>query len=116
MKDTLIAIPLLILLALIVNPLHWWMPSMFQMLLLIGMFITFSVFAVFILREHPLDEREGLHRMLAGRSAFLAGGTILMIGIVVQELHDSLDVWLVYALITMIIAKLATYRYNNALK
>lgn len=75
---------------------------------------VFAVFAIFILREKVQDEREALHRMLAGRVAFLTGSALLTIGIVVQSLQDAVDVWLVIVLVAMVLSKLATRLYSDS--
>lgn len=113
MKETIIASALVILLIVIVNPLHLWMPTMMQMLILVGILAAFSIFAVFVMRENAHDEREGLHRMLAGRIAFLSGAAVLTVAIVIQELHETLDVWLVVALVVMILAKIGAGIYSD---
>jgi hypothetical protein len=113
MKESLVSIALITLLVLIVNPIHLWMPSMLVEMLLVLALVAFGSFAVFVLREHPTDEREGQNRMFAGRTAFLAGAIVLMLGIIIQSLRDALDVWLVYALVAMIIAKIFMYKYSD---
>jgi len=113
MKETTIAVILLLLLVAVLNPFHFWMPSMVQMIILVLILIAFSLFAIFVLREQVVDEREGLHRMLAGRVAFLAGGATLIVGIIMQTLKDSLDSYLVVALVVMIVAKIGTRLYTD---
>jgi hypothetical protein len=113
MKETIIASVLIVLLVVIVNPFHLWMPTMLQMLVLIGILAAFSLFAAFVLRERVTDEREGLHRMLAGRTAFLAGAAVLTIAIIAQELQGALDVWLVVALVVMVLAKIGAAIYSD---
>jgi cobalamin synthase len=113
MKETIIALALIVLLIVIMNPLHLWMPTMLQMLVLVGILAAFSIFAVFVLRERAADEREGLHRMLAGHAAFLTGAAVLTVAIIIEELHGALDVWLVIALVIMILAKIGAALYSD---
>lgn len=51
----------------------------------------FAIFAGFILKEKPRDEREAWHRMYADRIAFLVGTAILLVAIAVQGLGYVLD-------------------------
>ena len=98
---------------LVLNPFHLWMPTMLAMALLAGLFVVFGVFAVFVMRERAVDEREEQHRSFAGRVAFLTGAILLMLGILVEDLQHNLDPWLVIALAGMIIAKLGARVYSD---
>lgn len=112
-KEVVIALTLVILAILLLNPFHFWMPDMVLMAMLALVLVVFSLFASFILRESARDERDSLHRMLAGRVAFLSGASVLMLGIVYQAYGHVLDVWLVIALIAMIVAKIAARLYSD---
>ena len=107
-KETIVTICLIAIAILLLNPFHFWMPDMMVMCMLAIALTLFGIFASFILREKPVDERDDVHRALAGRNAFLSGSSILMIGIVIQGYAHSVDPWLVFSLITMILVKLAT--------
>ena len=97
---------------LILNPLHFWMPTMLHMAVLACAVIAFGAFSVFVLSEHAHDEREDVHRMFAGRVGFLMGGAVLLFGIIVESLMESLDPWLVGALLAMILAKIGAHIYS----
>ncbi len=112
-KETTVAVLLIILLELILNPFHFWMPSMMLVSILVAAVVIFSLFASLILREKVSDEREGIHRMLAGRNAFLTGAIISIIGIVIQSFSHHVDPWLVITLVAMVIVKLATRMYSD---
>lgn len=92
----------------LINPFEVWMPDMAHMTVLGVTVAAFGVLSLFIVHETSEDERDDAHRMLAGRAAFMAGSLVLLVGIVVQTLADNLDSWLVVALVSMVIAKLAT--------
>ena len=77
------------------------------------LFVAFVLFAIFVWKEKAADEREQVHRMLAGRVAFLTGSSILVLGIIVQEMQGKLDKWLVYSLVGMIVAKVVALKYNR---
>jgi len=73
----------------------------------------FGLFASFILREKVVDERDGFHRTLAGRNAFLAGAGVLTLGIVIQGYSHAVDPWLVVALVGMIVVKIGTRAWSD---
>ena len=74
---------------------------------------AFGVVVVFVLREQAVDEREQAHRALAGRLAFLAGSSILILGIVVQGIGGIVDQWLAFALAAMIVTKIGVRMYSD---
>lgn len=90
------------------------MPTMFSSIILIGLAIVFVIFAIFVWREKPQDEREEKHRLIAGRVGFLVGAGILVAGIVIETLKHELDSWLLLTLAAMILGKLlATLYYQT---
>lgn len=111
--EILTSIVLIILSVLLLNPFYFWMPDMFVVLILAILFILFSVYASFVIREGASDEREGYHRMMAGRNAFLVGAGVLLLGIGFQTLSHSVDKWLVLALVGMILAKIITRIWSD---
>ena len=109
-----ISFVLVILTVLLLNPFHFWMPNMIHMMVFALTLVMFALFATFILREKVQDERDAVHRMLSGRVASLVGSTFLVIGIIIQSLRDTLDVWLVVVLVTMVLSKLITRIYSDS--
>ncbi len=79
MKEPVIASILIILLVIFLNPFKLLMPPPFLSMLIIFLLAFFGIFVAIIWKEHPRDEREHFHRMLAGRYAFLAGSSILIL-------------------------------------
>ena len=119
MKDNLkieivVSLLLVVLTVLVLNPYHFWMPSMMHILVLALTLVALAFFEIFILREKIQDERDTVHRMLSGRAAFLTGSTLLTIAIVVQTLKDEVDVWLVIILVSMVLSKLITRIYSDS--
>ena len=100
-----------VLLFTLTDPFMYWMPSMVQMLALTIAAALLVIFSGFFIRERAGDEREVLHRMQAGRAAFLSGISILTIALVFQGLHHEIDAWIPMALIAMISAKLVARWY-----
>ncbi|OHA05522.1 MAG: hypothetical protein A2934_05450 [Candidatus Sungbacteria bacterium RIFCSPLOWO2_01_FULL_47_10] len=104
---------LLILLALLLDPFHVWMPDEFSMFVVLVLIMLFMFFASFVWRERGKDEREAFHIQTAGRMAFLAGACFLLIGIVYQSFQHTVDPWLVLALSIMILAKAGGFIYGR---
>lgn len=114
MKSELLLSGILIfLLLLFLDPFGFMAPD-FVMMLVFILLIVFAVFAAMFWKEKPRDEREQMLRSLAGRYAFLAGSSVLVCGIVVQEFQHALDPWLIYALIAMIAGKIIGHMWGNS--
>lgn len=90
----------------LVDPMHWFMPTMLQMAALAALVAAFAVLAVFLVREEARDEREEQLRSSSSRTGFLLGAGVLVIAIAVQGYMDMLDHWLVYALLAMVLGKI----------
>ncbi len=104
---SILAATILILLVAILNPGHFWMPSMVHMSISISLLLFVALFGVFVWNEKARDEREEMHKHKVGRIAYLVGTTVLVIGIFVQSLgHHYPDPWMVAALGSMILTKL----------
>lgn len=103
--DIILPITLITALILLANPYMFWMPNTLHMAILAFFVIAFALFSAFIWNEHAADERENLHRFIVGRYAFLAITTILVIGVTIQTINHTLDIWLVAALVVGILAK-----------
>jgi len=113
LKETIVTAALIAIAILLLNPFHFWMPDMVVMCMLAIALGLFGVFATFILRETMIDEREGQHRTLAGRNAFLAGSGVLTLGIVIQGYTHTVDPWLIVVLIVMIVVKIGTRIWSD---
>ena len=114
LQEISVSVVLVILLVLFLNPFGFWMPPVLLMMMVFGLVVMFALFASFIWRENSRDEREDLHKMMAGRIAFLAGTASLVIGIIVQSIRHELDFLLVYTLGIMILAKIFGLMYSGA--
>ncbi len=112
-KELFISLVLIVLLLLFLDPFDFLMPPSFVMMAVIFVIVVFSIFSAVVWRENPKDERESFLGMFAGRVAYLSGTTILLLGIVFQEIKHRLDPWLVYALMGMIIAKTMGLLYGQ---
>jgi len=113
-RELSLTILAIILLLLLINPLHLWMPSQLQMYLVLVLVLAVLILGLFFIREKVQDEREAQHRSFAGRIAFLSGSLIALIGIVVQSLNHNLDTWLLLTLGVMVAAKFLARFYSDS--
>lgn len=111
--ETLVSIVLVVTLLIIVNPSNIFMPSMVQITVACIALFVFGLFASLVLREKAEDEREVLHRGLAGRNAFLVGSAVILLGILFGEVNHEVDPWLVTALVSMILTKVISRIYSD---
>ncbi len=114
LKEFIMPILLAILIFFLINPLDWWMNNAVYMLLVLLLLLAFSTFSVFFWKEHVLDERESLHRMISGRIAFLIGGGVTVIGIVVQSFSHAIDPWLLAVLLSMVVGKAGAFLWSRS--
>lgn len=113
LSEIIISIILVGLLVLLFNPTHLLMPTSVQMMLVVFLVVLFLAFFSFIWREKTSDERESLHRNLAGRFAYLTGTGVLVLGVIIQSLNHEIDIWLVIALITIVLSKVIGLLYSQ---
>lgn len=109
----LIAAALVILLGLLANPYMLWMPSPVEMLVVLVAALLAVVYAGFVWNEAQGDEREVLHRMLAGRAAFLTSVAVLTAALLYQGVTHTIDPWIPAALALTILAKLIARAWAN---
>jgi uncharacterized membrane protein YvlD (DUF360 family) len=113
LTEIIISAVLIGLLILLLNPFNFLMTTPIQTMTIVGVLIIFISFCVFVWREKTRDERETLHKQIASRFAYLSGASVLIIAIVAQSFNHTLDPWVVFALIVMILAKIAGSLYAN---
>ena len=89
----------------------FWMPMMGEMTALLIVAVLMLVWAGFIMREKPADEREVVLTMKSGRVAYLSGLGVLLVALIVQGMAHSIDPWIAIALAVMVLAKLFTRLY-----
>ena len=108
----LVAVVLVVLLVLLTDPFMLWMPPMAAMTVLAAVAVLLCVWAGFIMREGAADEREALHRVRAGRAAYLTAVGVLTTGLIWQgfALHH-IDPWIALALGSIVLVKLASSLY-----
>ena len=104
---------LIIILLICLNPFNLLMPPPFIKILVVILLLLYGLFSAIIWKERTGDEREKYHKIIAGHLAFLTGSVLLVVAIAIQELNNSLDPWLIYILIAMIIAKIIGHIYSQ---
>lgn len=107
-----IALSLTVLLVLLADP-FGWMPPMGAMIALLAATIFLILFAGFVMQENGGDEREVVHRMNAGRIAYLSGIGTLTIGLIMQGFAHAIDPWILAALGVMVLAKIVSRFYSD---
>ncbi len=107
------AVTIFIIAIIFLNPGHLTMPDTINSLLILGFIVAFLVFAAFVLKERPSDEREEMHILKAGRNSYLSGVGILVLGIIFQALKHEVDPWLVYAVCVMVLSKIISRIYSG---
>lgn len=112
-KELIVSVVLIILTILLLNPFNILMLKMATITILGITVVVFGLFASYVLREDVRDEREGVHRMYAGRSAFLVGSSVMLLGLFIQAWWNKVDIWLVVSLVSMILAKIAAHYYSE---
>jgi hypothetical protein len=108
-----IAVLLIVCLTLLSDPFMIWMPMGAQMAALLGAAVLLAVWAGFVMYERAPDEREAVHRMNAGRMAYLSGIVLLTIALVTQGLAHDIDPWISVTLGTMVLVKLLSRFYSE---
>lgn len=108
-----ISVILIILLILLLNPFNFWMPTAMHMMMIVGLAVFIIIFAGYVWKEKSHDERESLHRNIAARYGYLAGIGILSVGVIIQSMQHTLDIWLIVSLTVMILAKIIGVIYSN---
>lgn len=105
-NEIIISSLLVLLLILLLNPFGFWMPDEVVYITVAGLFILVIIFAGFAWKEDVRDEREQLHKQIAGRVGYLAGLFVLLAGIVVESIDSHPSKWLILAIGSMVLGKL----------
>jgi hypothetical protein len=113
LSETLLAVAVLAVLFLKIDPFRWFMPTEAQMILLCVFAAAFALYAGLIFREQARDERESSHLYRASRWGYLVGVVSVSLLIVVQDVLHRLDPWLLVVLGVMVVTKLVVLRWSE---
>jgi len=112
-KELGMIVGLVVILGFLLNPMGFYYSNMTLASSITLLIIFFIFISIFIWREVPQDEREEKHQSSAGKMAFFFGTGTMLLGIVVQSLSHSIDVWLVVSLAVMVISRFVVVKYRN---
>lgn len=107
------AIVLVIFLVLLTDPFMYWMPERLESLVLLGAAVIIGLWSALVMNEKANDEREVLHKMQAGRIAYISGIVVLTIALVYQGFSHNLDPWIPATLGVMVVSKLLARIYSE---
>lgn len=107
-----ISLLLIGLLVFFVNPLDLLMPRALHSLMVPFLIVLFVIFAGFLWKEKPGDEREQMHKFIASRSAYFATIAVLIIGVILQSFKGEIDSILIIAICIGLLAKLLGLIYG----
>ena len=113
LKEIILSLVLVAIAILLINPFMFWMPTAYAMAIVAVFAIIFFAFAGLVWKEGSGDERENLHKLMAGRIAFLTGTGILVIAIIAQSFTHMIDPWLIAALTGMVLVKIIALAYRD---
>lgn len=111
--EVIISLTLIGLLIFFIDPLNLFMPRSLHPLMIPFLIVLFIVFAGFLWRETPGDEREQLHKFIASRFAYFAAIAALITGVVLQSFQGQIDPWLIYAICIALLAKILGLIYGH---
>jgi len=111
-NEIIISISFIILLVLFLNPFGFWMPTNVMYFMVAGLVTVFAIFVSFVWKERTHDEREELHKHMAGRIGYTAGIFTLVLAIAIESITSHPDPWLVLVLGAMVIGKIAGQLYG----
>ena len=113
LNETLMAVAVLAVVFLKIDPFHWFMPTEAQMIILCVFAALLALYAGVVFREQARDERESSHLYRASRWGYLVGVIAVSVLIVVQDVLHRLDPWLLVVLGVMVITKLVVLRWSE---
>lgn len=112
----IVAVVFVVLICLLTDPFMLFMPPMAAMAALLCAVIVLCVWSGLVLNEQVTDEREVMHRMLAGRVAYLSALAFLTTALLVQGLSHHIDPWIGGTLVVMVLSKLGARLYFDVYK
>ncbi len=111
--EIIISLILIVLLSMFANPFNLFMPYGMHLVMVPLLVILFIVFAGFIWKEAPGDERDQLHKFIASRFAYFAGIATLIVGVMIQNSQGKIDPWIIIALCIALLAKILGLIYSH---
>ena len=110
--EIIISLALIGLLVFFINPLDLLMPHMLHPFMVPFLIVLFIIFAGFLWKEKPGDEREQMHKFIASRFAYFATIAILIVGVILESFKGEIDPWIVIAICVGLLAKIFGFIYG----
>lgn len=108
------SLALIVALIFLANPLDFWMPTEFQLVVAGAIAVIAAVFVGLVYQDDGRDEREVALRGRAARIGYLAGVVVLTLSIIFALCTSAHpDPWVLGALAVMILARLGTRIHDN---
>lgn len=105
-KNVVASIALIVALVFLANPLDFWMPSEFQLVVAGAVVIIAAVFVGLVYQDQGRDEREIALRGMSARVGYIAGVIVLTLCIVFGLVSgEHANLWVLGALGVMILAR-----------
>jgi hypothetical protein len=110
-RDILFVILLITSFFFLINPFGIIMTNDLEMLVLGVMSLIVVAILVFMWKEDPVDEREEIHLLVAGRVSFFSTASILLVVLIVQTLQHNVDEWIPIILFVLLSSKILSVVY-----
>ena len=111
--EIIISLALIGLLVFFINPLDLLMPHALHPFMVPFLVVLFVIFAGFLWKETPGDEREQMHKFIASRSAYFATIATLISGVILQSFKGEIDLWIIIAICVGLLAKILGLIYGH---
>lgn len=111
--EIIISFLLIGLLVFFINPFDLLMPHALHPFMVPFLIVLFIIFAGFLWKENPGDEREQLHKLIASRFAYFAVIATLIVGVIFQSFKGKVDPFLIIGICIALLAKILGLIYGQ---
>lgn len=111
--EIIISFALIGLLIFFINPFDLLMPHALHPFMVPFLVVLFIIFAGFLWKETPGDERVQFHKFMASRFAYFAVIATLIIGVIFQSFKGGVDPFLIIGICIALLAKIVGLIYGH---
>lgn len=111
--EVIISLLLIGLLVFFINPLNLLMPHVLHPFMVPFLVVLFIIFAGFLWKETPGDEREQMHKFIAARLSYFAVVVTLILGVIFQSFKGEVDPFLIIGICIALLAKIFGLIYGH---
>ena len=111
--EIIISFALIGLLIFFINPFDLLMPHALHPFMVPFLVVLFIIFAGFLWKETPGDERVQFHKFMASRFAYFAVIATLIIGVIFQSFKGGVDPFLIIGICIALLAKIIGLIYGH---